>query len=1244
MNVGFPSGRCNALLLLVLAARLALPSVLSGQGTGAPADAKALNQAGASYLLKADYRGAIDSYNQALAQARSANDAQQQAAALNGIGNCYRIQNENQKALDSYNQALDLAASSGDERGQAAALIGIGWVNDNGGQSQKALDFHNRALLLARKVQDADLEAIALRRTGADYAGLGQMQHALEYLAQALTVDRQAGDRIEEGLTLNLTGFLYGNLGHKEKALECFNQALPIFRQAGYPVGEAVALSDIGLADAALGQYEKALDYDSQALAIYRQIGDRAGQAEVLSAIGVVYVALNNPRKALETFNQVLPIYRETGDRQGEANALKQIGLAYDAIGDKQKAMDSLNQALPVLRQAGDLDGEAMVLGAIGNCYNDLGDKQKALDFYSQASTAYRRKGDLDGQARVLYNIGNLRKDLGNYAAAEDYYNQALPFFRQAGDRQNLATTLHSLSVASSHLGENAKVLEYESQALEIFRQLGDRKNEADVLSNSSVAYNRLRQEQKALDYGNQALAIYRQLGDRKGQATALGNMGIDYCDLGEWQRALDYDSQALEIFRQLGDLSGQASVLNDFGMDYENLGDMSKALDYYNQALPFLRQTGERAQEANTLGNIGSTYAELGDNAKALDYFNQALPVLEQLGDRLDEANTLANIGIVYSRLRESQKALDHYDRALPLATAVSDPFLEANINLDLMRLQQSAQPALAIFFGKQAVNYLQQVRGNMQGLEKGMQSRFLDSRRNYYLELADLLIGQGRLPEAQQVLDFMKQQEYSDYVRGDPTNTLSPLALTPAEQQAQQDYQKSTAQLVSLGEEWAQLKKNAARTPDQETRYQQLSDQLSNASKGLNEYYARLYVLFGNNGDANKQVADVKGNVSLFKQTIAKMPHTVALYTMVTSEGYKVIVITGAAMVEREYAIPEKDLNQAVAAFGQVLRHPSGDPKPLAQQLYKILIGPVKADLDQAQAQTLVWSLDGALRYLPMAALYDGRQYLVENYSTVTITPASIPHLSDKPDVSSLSTVAMGISRKYEGGLPPLPSVVGELDDIVSDAKVEGAHGVLPGTILLDGQFTKKAMENQLESPHGVVHIASHFVFKPGDDSQSYLLLSGEEEAGAGFHLTVADFRDNQKLALDNTELLTLSACETGMGGDAGNGREVDGLGTTAQLKGAKAVISSLWEVNDSSTGELMADFYQRWVSGAGKVAKVEALRQAQLDLLLGKAKPKSGSEGRGLETGAPAEDVPEGYAHPYYWAPFVLMGNWN
>jgi CHAT domain-containing protein len=678
----------------------------------------------------------------------------------------------------------------------------------------------------------------------------------------------------------------------------------------------------------------------------------------------------------------------------------------------------------------------------------------------------------------------------------------------------------------------------------------------------------------------------------------------------------------------------------------YDNLGDKQKALDDYTQVLTIMRAVGNRSDEAVALNNIGLIYSGLGDKQKALDYLNESLSIRVDVGDRGGEALTLDNIGGIYDARGEKQKALENYNQALPLATAVGDPLLEAGIFRSLLLNQKSEHPDDAVFFGKQAVNLLQQVRGNIQGLDKQLQSSFLASKTNYYHDLADLLITQNRLPEAQQVLDLLKQQEYSDYTRGAAADTLSPLTLTPAEQQAEADYQKSTAQLVSLGEQWEELKKIASRTPDQEKQFQQISGQLDAASKGLSDYYDNLFVVFGGaNSDARKQVAEIKGDVRALKNAISETPQTVALYTMVTGDRYRVIVITSSAVpVAREYVISEADLNRKVAAFDQALRDPASDPRPLAQDLYNILVGPVKSDLEQAHAQTLVWSLDGILRYVPLAALYDGKNYLVEKYSTVTITPASFGLLSDKPDVSKLSVLAMGISRQYENDLPPLPAVVSELDDVAKDPQVQGAQGVLPGTILLNGQFTEKAMEDAMNGKYTVVHIASHFVFQPGDDSKSYLLLAAKDDASPDFHLTVEDFNDNQNLDLSSTDLLTLSACQTGMSGDASNGREVDGLGMTAQYKGAKAVISSLWSVNDASTGELMSDFYKRWASGAGNVSKVEALRQAQLDLLLGKVKGSGSASGRGFDVVENAATAPAGFTHPYYWAPFVLMGNWQ
>ena len=989
----------------------------------------------------------------------------------------------------------------------------------------------------------------------------------------------------------------------------------------------------------AAAEVQAKLDKLQTDLKAARAAGDRGGEAKTLRSIGLAYSELGERQRELDSLNQALPIFQTVGDRGGEANTLAAIGVVYSYLDETQKALDTYNQALPLCRAGGDRVCEVFVLYKIGDIYSDLGEKEKALDFFNQALPPLRAMGTPGGESVTLVSIGKIYFDLGEKEKALDFFNQAL----LVGDRGYEVFTLITIGDFYFNLGERKKALDFYNRALLVHRAAGNRQGEAGTLASIGTVYSALGEKQKALDFYNRALPIFRAGDYRSGEARTLFAIGGVYLDLGEKQKALDFYNQALPILREVSDRSGEARTLIGIGGVYFELGEQQKALDFYNHALLIDTTLRSRVGKADTLAGIGNVYFALGEQQKALDFCNQALPLYRAAGDRSGEAAILTDLGAVYSALGEKQKALDFYNQALPIATTVNDPLLEAAILGNLMSNQRQAQPALAVFYGKQAVNLLQQVRGNIQNLDQDLQASFLASKHYYYHALADLLIVQGRLPEAEQVLDLLKQQEYTDYVRGS-TDTLSPLTLTPAEQQAESNYQKSTAQLVSLGHQWEQLKAISSRTPEQERQYQQLSNQLDTASKGLNDYYADLYKLFGASNDANRRVADVKGDVSLLKQQIARMPNTVALYTMTTGDRYRVIVITGTTMVAREFAISDKELNQEVAAFQQLLRDPSRDPKPLAQDLYKILIGPVKADLDQAQAQTLMWSLDGVLRYVPMAALYDGKQYLVEKYNTVTITPLSIPHLSEKPDVSGLSAVAMGISRKYEDGLNPLPSVVGELDDIVKDPQIEAAHGVLPGTILLNGDFTQKAMENQLSRQHPVVHIASHFVFKPGDDSQSYLLLAGKDKDSEGFHLTVADFRDDQKLSLDDTALLTLSACETGMSGNASNGREVDGLGTTAQLKGAKAVISSLWSVNDASTGLLMGDFYKRWADGAGKVEKVEALRQAQLDLLLGKVTPEGVPVGRGFSVSQAGSEAPKGYAHPYYWAPFVLMGNWK
>lgn len=848
-------------------------------------------------------------------------------------------------------------------------------------------------------------------------------------------------------------------------------------------------------------------------------------------------------------------------------------------------------------------------------------------------------------KADALVRIGLQYYSEHSYARALDSLNQALTIAQATGNPGLLAVITIDRGIVYEGTGDLQKAADLFKEALALGEQFNNKPVLASALLNLGNVYLRLSQYENGVQYLQRTLPMKREINDRAGEAKALITIGGAYFELGQYESALQSFQGTLPLTREIHALELEGSALGGIGIAYFHLGDKQKALSFLTEGLSVFQKIGRKDLEAAALTSLGFVIGEIGDREKALAYFSQALPLAREVSTQgIEVALILAYTGYTYAEMGNRQKAIEYYNQALPRLTSLGTPLYQAHVTYALFQVYKDDQPGLAIYYGKQAVHYLQLVRENIKGMGEDVRANFLASHgfeehpiADYYHSLADVLIGQGRLSEARQILDLLKEQEYADYAHGgrpSPANSqpIQPPALTATESQAEQDYRNSTQQLVTLGEQLENLKKLPARTTEQERQFRQISEQLSQASQQMNDgYYARLYTRFGKNSSANKEVAEVKGNAALLRQQLAQMPQTVALYTLVTKDRYSVIVITGSTMVARESLVKEEELNQKIDALGRQLRNPAQDPKALAAELYKTLVGPVEADLAQARATTLVWVLDGKLRYLPMSALYDGKQYLIERYNSVSILPVSIPHLSEKPDIKRISVSAMGISRQYDNELVPLPSVKYELDEIVRDPHEKDSRGVLPGTILLDGNFTEKTMADELGTPHPIVHIASHFVFRAGDDRQSYLLLAGKEEEGpAGYHLTVADFRDNQRLALDDTELLTLSACDTGVSGNAGDGREVDGLATTAQLKGAKAVIASLWEVNDNSTGDLMADFYHRWAGGNGSVTKVEALRQAQIDLLTGRIKLKANPSAN--------------FSHPYYWAPFVLTGNWQ
>jgi len=885
-----------------------------------------------------------------------------------------------------------------------------------------------------------------------------------------------------------------------------------------------------------------------------------------------------------------------------------------------------------------------------------------------------------DGHDRWGWNLQQKRlyqDAIAHYETAYNLYRSLLP--------TNAADQLGSIArcYEALNLPERAKVF-YERQ-LGARRQSGDKNQEADTLNSLARLFHNMSHYEQALDYHRQALDLRRAIRDRSGEGATLNNLAIVYSSLGDNARALDYYQQALAIHREVKASSNEISELSNIGWTYAKLGRHNEALGYFEQALLLARSAKERSSEAYLLSNEAMSYDALGQHTHALALCREALAISQALEEK--DAFIPLKLGAIYLSLQQPAQARETLQTALVLARQSKDPDTEARVLYQLMRAEhESKQFGMAIFYGKQAVNRYQEIRRFLQKIDKALKQTFVNSKQQTYRQLADLLIAQGRLPEAEQVLGMLKEEEFFDFIRRDQgqanaLNTQVPYSSTEAEWERR--YREISDRVTAIGLEYDVLKSKENRTLEEEKKLLAFGKDVVVANTAFTNFLASLRRQFIDHPSGGEAVGRLQASSGLQAALHDLGPGTVALFTLVGEKSYRVILVTAKTRKAAEYPISAADLSKKVLDFRGALQNPNLDPRPLAQELYQILIGPIAKDIENAAAsgvsvETLMWSLDGVLRYIPTGALYDGKQYLVQRFRQSVFTTESLPYLKDAPS-AQWHALGLGVSQGSgetgrDGYFAPLPGVVEELRGIIADGSKDKRQGILPGLVKLDDDFTEAALTDEL-SKHSklwpVVHIASHFQFRPGDMHNSFLLL------GKGKHLAL-DVIENMPSLFSGVELLTLSACNTANGasipgeeaGKGGDGNEVDSFGMLAQSQGAKAVVATLWPVADKSTALLMQKFYDIRASKS-PITKGEALRKAQCALLEGKAVPpplplhphmapqsglvstnsipqdraeivKSNSTASHLPAFTSDPNAP--YAHPYYWAPFILIGNWK
>ncbi|ETR68854.1 MAG: hypothetical protein OMM_04308 [Candidatus Magnetoglobus multicellularis str. Araruama] len=362
-------------------------------------------------------------------------------------------------------------------------------------------------------------------------------------------------------------------------------------------------------------------------------------------------------------------------------------------------------------------------------------------------------------------------------------------------------------------------------------------------------------------------------------------------------------------------------------------------------------------------------------------------------------------------------------------------------------------------------------------------------------------------------------------------------------------------------------------------------------------------------------------------------------AIFFLKTADKLNMILTIPSISFARESIISTKALNRLLFSFQEKLSYGKPDYLPEAQKLYSLIFGPIESDLVQHDAKIIMVSLDEALRYIPLASLHDGDKFVAEKYAISIYTPAASMDIKDKPQ-AEWRAAGMGLTKALKG-FNALPAVQKELDLIIQEADPMDTQGTIPGDVFINESFTMAAFEQAVFLQVPVIHIASHFKFQPGDVDSSFLLL------GNGQELTLKTLEEKD-FDLSHLDLLTLSACETAVSSRNADGKELESFGVMAQNKGAKSVIATLWPVADDSTGLFMEHFY-RIHNENKELTKIEALQQVQQMFIHERIKrtatafPTRGGSVRQQKSVPEQNEREMRYIHPYYWAPFILIGNW-
>lgn len=779
----------------------------------------------------------------------------------------------------------------------------------------------------------------------------------------------------------------------------------------------------------------------------------------------------------------------------------------------------------------------------------------------------------------------------------------------------------------------------------------------ATILSNLALAYHQLGQWSDATNAIRHARIVLETVDSHERSpvlAQVLDVHGHLQLSQGQAEAALSSWQQAFDIYEQLDDQTDKQMRLTrnriNQAQALRSLGLYRQAYNQLTEATQFLQDQPDSRLKANGLRNLGNVLRVIGDIDTSRQLLEESLAIAQSVSDPDAIAEVLLSLGNTASEQQEVDAALAYYEQA----AAIAAPTTQISARLQQLKLRLAQQD------WDTAQRQLLQILSQIEELPLSRRAIYvqidlarslLNAPHSSNGEQGVLSVSYRQL--ANRVAIAVQQARTLDDPRAE-ADALGTLGRIYEQNYQQSDAEDLTRQALLLSQsinaseltyqwQWqlGRLLKQEGNRNDAIAAYDAAIDALQSLRYDLvavnpdvqfsfrdevEPVYRQFVELLVQPDDAelsqtnlekarrvieSLQIAELNNFLreacldaqQILDQVVEQQDQTAAVIYPIILPNQFTVILTLPQQPLQVYTVnvSQDTVEKTLAQLRQDLVEPQRyrQAQETSQQVYDWLIRPAEAELAQAHIETLVFVLDGELRNVPMAALYDGDRYLIETYS-IALTP-SLQLIAPKPlEQVDLRVIAAGVSEPRPG-FSALPNVPIELQTIQSE---------IPSQILLNNEFTSSALQDQVQTrPFPVVHLATHGQFS--SQANETFIVAWDQRIYVNEIQRVLQARTTAQT--DAIELLVLSACQTA----EGDRRAALGLAGVAIRAGARSTLASLWNVNDESTARLMSSFYQRLKAG---VPKAEALRQAQLELVNDST-----------------------YRRPMYWSSYVLIGNW-